>query len=174
MAKMNSLVEPEVIRALYRASRAGVPVRLNVRGTCCLRPGIAGLSPTIEVVSIIDRYLEHSRVFYFHQAGAARLFISSADWMPRNLRRRVELLVPVEDEPSRRRLVALLETCFRDTRKSWRLTPDGTYERVAGSGRRRAVRSQATLYQEAMARVKDARQARRRSFEPYTAPHAEA
>ncbi len=97
LAKLNSLVDPEIIEALYRASNAGVEIKLNIRGVCCLRPGVPKLSEHISVVSIIDRFLEHSRILYFHHGGDRRVFISSADWMPRNLDRRVELLVPVED-----------------------------------------------------------------------------
>ena len=169
-AKMNSLADPDVIKALYRASKAGVPVRLNVRGICCLRAGVPGLSESITVTSIVDRFLEHSRIFCFCHGGEGKVFISSADWMPRNLRRRVELLVPVTDDPSRKRLVALLDTYFKDTRKSWRMLPDGTYERVSLTAKRKTVRSQEILYREAVASFKQARQAERRTFEPYTSP----
>ena len=94
MAKTNSLEEPEICRALYRASQAGVKVLLNVRGICCLRPGIAGVSENIEVRSIIDRFLEHARVFYFRNGGHEEVYLSSADWMRRNLSKRLELLFP--------------------------------------------------------------------------------
>ena len=113
-AKLNSLVDPEIIEALYRASAAGVEIKLNVRGICCLRPGVTNLSKNIVVVSIIDRFLEHSRILYFHHGGDRRLFISSADWMPRNLDRRVELLVPVEDPVLKDRLLLTLKTYFKD------------------------------------------------------------
>ncbi|MGH7128843.1 MAG: polyphosphate kinase 1, partial [Planctomycetaceae bacterium] len=97
LAKLNALVDPTMIDALYEASQAGVEIKLNVRGVCCLRPGVKGLSDHIQVVSVIDRYLEHSRIFYFHHGGDRRVYLSSADWMPRNLDRRIELLVPVDD-----------------------------------------------------------------------------
>jgi polyphosphate kinase len=147
MAKMNSLVEPKVIRALYKASQAGVKIQLNVRGICCLRPGVAGLSENITVISIIDRFLEHSRIFYFHHGGERRVYISSADWMPRNLHKRVELMVPVSDASARDSLIRMLEIYFRDNVKSHRLISDGRYVRERPKSRRRRVRSQQTLYE---------------------------
>src|SRR6185503_8091149 len=125
-AKINSLVDPEIINALYAASQAGVPIRLNIRGVCCLRPGVAGLSENISVISIVDRYLEHARIFHFHHGGDELVFISSADWMPRNLDRRIELLVPVEDPPLKSRLIDILETYFEDNVKARQLQPDGS------------------------------------------------
>lgn len=109
MAQLNSLVCPKMIGALYEASQAGVRIDLNVRGICCLKPGVPGLSENIRVVSILDRYLEHSRIIYFRHGGDKLVFISSADWMPRNLDKRVELLVPVEDPASRDRLIDVLD-----------------------------------------------------------------
>jgi polyphosphate kinase len=166
MAKINSLVDPQIIEALYCASKAGVTVRLNVRGICCLRPGVKGLSERIEVVSIVDRNLEHARVFYFHQGGDSRLYLSSADWMPRNLDRRIELLVPVEAPEWRRRLTAMLETCFRDNCQSFRLQPDGTYVRAAPEHGRRRVRAQEVFYRQACAAAREEAQARQTAFEP--------
>ena len=93
---MNSLVDEDIIRALYDAAKAGVEIRLNVRGICCLRPGLKGTSDDIEVVSIVDRFLEHSRIFHFRNGGDEEVYLASADWMPRNLDRRIELLFPVE------------------------------------------------------------------------------
>ncbi len=133
-AKMNSLVDPEIISELYRASRAGVPVRLNVRGICCLQPGIPGLSENITVISIVDRYLEHSRVFHFRNGGEEEVFLSSADWMPRNLDRRVELMFPIVQPHCRDRIIGDLEAQFGDSRKARILKPDGTYDRVTARG----------------------------------------
>ena len=134
MAKINSLQDPEICRALYRASQAGVKVLLNVRGICCLRPGVTGVSENIEVRSIVDRFLEHARVFYFRNGGHEEVYLSSADWMQRNLSKRLELLFPVIDPNHRRRLIDALETYFADNVKAWRLLRDGTYERVAPQG----------------------------------------
>jgi polyphosphate kinase len=167
-AKMNSLVETEVIDALYRASQAGVKIRLNVRGICCLRPGVKGLSENIEVVSIIDRFLEHARIMVFHHGGDERVFISSADWMPRNLRRRVELLVPVEDAACRRKLTGILDTYFRDTCKSRRLLPDGGHEPLPPG--KKPVRAQYELYESACKAQAAGRRSRKNVFEPHRPP----
>ena len=130
MAKVNSLQDPEICRALYRASQAGVKVLLNVRGICCLRPGIGGVSENIEVRSIVDRFLEHARVFYFRNGGHEEVYLSSADWMQRNLSKRLELLFPVIDPKQRRRLIEALDVYFADNVKAWRLLSDGAYQRV--------------------------------------------
>ena len=130
MAQLNSLVDAKVINALYRASRAGVRIDLNVRGVCCLRPGVPGISENIRVVSILDRYLEHSRTIYFHAGGKELVWISSADWMPRNLLRRVELLVPVEDPAAKQRLKDMLLSYSQDNVKGRCLRADGHYDRV--------------------------------------------
>ena len=129
IAKMNALVDTEVIDALYRASDAGVRIRLNIRGICCLRPGVPGLSETIEVRSIIDRYLEHARIFLFHHGGHRQIFISSADWMPRNLNRRVELLTPIVDPKCREKLERTLASYFKDNVATWYMESDGGFER---------------------------------------------
>ncbi|MDR1308051.1 MAG: polyphosphate kinase 1 [Treponema sp.] len=129
-AKMNALVDPDVAGALYRASGAGVKITLNVRGICTLMPGVPGLSENIRVVSVVDHFLEHSRIFYFNNGGAEEFFISSADWMPRNLERRVELLVPVQDEKVQEQLRTILETYFLDTAQAWDLQPGGSWERL--------------------------------------------
>src|SRR5207237_3429322 len=117
--KMNSLVDRRCIEALYRASRAGVPIELNVRGICCLRPGIPGVSDTINVVSIVGRFLEHSRIYAFYRGDERRYYIGSADLMPRNLDTRVELLTPVEDHELQADLADTLERCFADDTFSW-------------------------------------------------------
>lgn len=129
IAKMNALVDPEIIAALYEASQAGVQVDLIIRGICCLRPGIPGVSENITVRSIIGRFLEHSRLFYVGNAGAPEYYLGSADWMPRNLDRRVEVMVPIEDPALHRRLHGVIDTCMRDNRQAWVLQSDGTYER---------------------------------------------
>jgi polyphosphate kinase len=131
LAKMNSLVDPTVIRALYEASRAGVEIALNVRGICCLRPGVPGVSENIRVVSIVDRFLEHSRIFVFGPAGGEEVYLSSADWMPRNFLRRVEVMFPIEDPALKRRILDdVLGLAFRDTVKARVLLADGSYIRV--------------------------------------------
>jgi polyphosphate kinase len=166
MMKVNALVDTPLIDALYEASQAGVQVRLNVRGICCLVPGVAGLSDNIEVVSIVDRFLEHARILYFLHGGDERVFISSADWMPRNLDRRVELLVPVEDPHCRRRLTQALETYFQDNVKARRLLSDGSHVRLTSSGSD-PLRAQEQLFLEAKAAVKQAEQQRATVFEPH-------
>lgn len=173
VAKMNSLVDPSIIDALYEASQAGVETRLNVRGTCCLRPGVPNLSENIHVISIVDRFLEHARVFRFYHGGDDWIFLSSADWMPRNLDRRVELMVPVENPEARGRLIEILNTYFRDTVKARRLLPDGRYEKVTPRGKNQPLRSQEVLYRRACEAVKKVEQARPTIFEPHRAPAEE-
>jgi polyphosphate kinase len=152
IAKMNSLVDPTTIRALYAASQAGVEIDLLVRGICCLRPGLAGVSEKIRVTSIVDRFLEHSRVFAFGPPDAPEVFIASADWMPRNFLRRIEVMVPVEDPSLRQRLlVEVLGTALRDNVKARRLQADGSYVRVEAVGAR--LRSQMALLESARAAV---------------------
>lgn len=167
MAKVNSLQDEGICKALYRASRAGVKVLLNVRGVCCLRPGIKGVSETIEVRSIVDRYLEHARIFYFRNGGNEEVYLGSADWMARNLDRRVEILFPVSSPGLLRRLLGILETLFADTVKSRRLLPDGTYERARGKGP--PVRAQEKFYLEAVEAARAGRAPVTR-FRPLTRP----
>ncbi|MDR0600321.1 MAG: polyphosphate kinase 1 [Treponema sp.] len=128
-AKMNALEDPGVCAALYRASQAGVTISLNIRGICVLVPGLPGLSENIRVFSVVDHYLEHSRILYVNNGGAEEFFISSADWMPRNLERRVELLVPILDEGPREELRTILEAYVRDNVQAWDLRPSGEWER---------------------------------------------
>ncbi len=127
IVKMNALVDPDIIAELYRASQSGVEIDLIIRGICCLRPGIEGISENIRVVSIIGRFLEHSRIFYFHNDGEARYYIGSADWMPRNLDRRVEALVPIDAPLLQNELMELLQICLEDNRQAWEMHADGTY-----------------------------------------------
>ena len=128
-AQMNSLVDPEVIRALYRASQAGVPIDLLVRGICCLRPGVPGVSETIRVRSVVGRFLEHQRIFQFHDGGEDRFYLGSADWMQRNLRRRVEAVFPIDDPRLARTVRDVLDLYFRDDVKARELQADGSYQR---------------------------------------------
>jgi polyphosphate kinase len=127
IAKMNSLVDPTIIQTLYQASQAGVEIDLIVRGICCLRPGLEGISDNIRVMSIVGRYLEHSRIFYFHNNDAAEVFIGSADWMPRNLDRRVEAIAPIEEPTVLKQLKEILDILLSDNRHAWELQPDGNY-----------------------------------------------
>ncbi len=131
IAKMNSLVEPQVIAALYDASRAGVQIDLIVRGICALRPGVPGVSENINVRSIVGRFLEHSRVFYFHNDGAEELFCSSADWMERNLHRRVEVCFPIDDPAHRARILEDLDRYLEDNTLAWKLESNGEYTRLS-------------------------------------------
>jgi polyphosphate kinase len=130
--KVNSLVDARMIRALYQASQAGVKVDLIVRGICSLRPGLKGVSENIRVLSIVGRFLEHIRIYYFHNEGEPDVYIGSADLMPRNIDRRVEVLFPVEDPLLRKEIVEnILNVQLRDTAKGYWLQPDGTYMRAA-------------------------------------------
>lgn len=131
LAKLNSLVDHRVIDALYRASQAGVPIQLIVRGICCLRPGIKGISDTIQVTSIVDRFLEHSRIYIFGADEHAKIFLSSADWMPRNFYRRVEVMCPIESPPLRKQILTeIMPAYLRDNQRSRWLQSDGTYCRA--------------------------------------------
>lgn len=146
-AKMNSLVDAEIIQALYEASIAGVQIKLAIRGICCLRPGIKGVSDRIVVASIVDRFLEHSRIFYFHNGGDEEYYGSSADWMPRNLNKRVELLFPIAEEAAKAKLRAALDLFFLDNVKARVLQPDGTYLYKKRRRNEELLRYQDALYQ---------------------------
>lgn len=161
VAKMNALVDEDVIEALYRASQAGVPVQLIVRGICCLRPGVPGVSDNIEVRAIIDRYLEHGRIFHFCNAGKDEVYISSADWMPRNFHRRVEVMIPIEDASIRQRLVEILTLQWQDNTKAWVLESGGAYARLQPQPGATLVRAQQKFIEMTRERVKVAEQAAR-------------
>ncbi|WP_372788534.1 polyphosphate kinase 1 [Paraconexibacter sp.] len=149
--KMNSLVDKKCIRALYRASQAGVPVDLNIRGICCLVPGLPGVSDNIRVNSVVGRFLEHSRIYGFERAGETRVYIGSADLMPRNLDTRVELVAPVDDEVLRDDLVDTLDRCFADDANSWDLAADGTWTRREPGAEPRSVQRELMLGHQARA-----------------------
>lgn len=149
IAKMNSLLDKKVIARLYEASQAGVRIQLIVRGICVLRPGVPGLSEHIEVHSIVGRYLEHSRLFYFYNNGKEDVFISSADWMPRNLNERVELMIPVEYPPHKERVKGILNLYFHDNVKAYAMNSDGTYRYLADTRRGEPIHAQAMLQKEA-------------------------
>jgi polyphosphate kinase len=155
IAKMNALVDPEVIRALYQASQAGVRIDLLVRGICCLRPGVPGVSDNIRVVSVVDRFLEHARIFHFENGGKREVYLSSADWMPRNFIRRVEVMFPIEDEGLRNRVVdEFLALSLADNVKARELLADGSYRRLTPpAGGEGAVRSQQRFVQLARERA---------------------
>jgi polyphosphate kinase len=148
IAKINALVEPEVIRALYDASIAGVLVDLVVRGVCCLRPGIPGVSENIRVRSIVGRFLEHSRCYYFHNNGQEEVFCASADWMDRNLFRRIEIMFPIRDPALRARLMGDLDTALADNTQAWELKPDGSYVRIVPQEGEELVSVQTALLRE--------------------------
>jgi polyphosphate kinase len=146
IVKMNALVEPTVIDALYRASQGGVPIELVIRGICCLRPGLAGVSENIRVLSIVDKFLEHSRVFYFENGGTPEVFLASADWMPRNFWRRIETVFPVADPSLKARIVGdILRLVLGDTVKARVLQPDGSYRRLVAGDGQPPLRSQVAL-----------------------------
>src|SRR5678815_546607 len=152
------------IRDSYEASQAGVRVLLNVRGSCVLRPGVKGLSENIRVISLVDRFLEHSRVFEFRNGGETEIFLGSADWMPRNLDRRVELVFPVVDPMLRGRVSHILDVLFADNVKARELKPDGVLAKRSRS--RRAVRAQEVFWEEASARAERRGDVDRSAFIP--------
>ena len=170
LAKMNSLTHPDIIESLYAASRAGVRIQLNIRGICCLRPGVKGLSENIQVKSIVGRFLEHARIWCFGNGGKERVFICTADWMQRNLDKRVELLTPVEDVDSRLRLLRILDLCFRDTVNSWRLLPDGSWEKATATGGKKERNCHADFYDEVCEKSDRAKRMKRTLFETHKPP----
>jgi polyphosphate kinase len=150
IAKLNALTEPVVIQALYQASRAGVDVDLIVRGVCCLRPGVPGVSERIKVRSIVGRFLEHSRVYFFENAGTREVYCGSADWMDRNLHRRIEVAFPVDAQELQKRVVDDLHSYLDDDVQAWTLHSDGIYSRATGDGESAQMRLLA-LYDERVA-----------------------
>jgi polyphosphate kinase len=143
VAKVNGLLEPAVVQALYRATTAGVPVEVVCRGVCALRPGLPGVSESVRVISVVDRFLEHSRIYYFANAGDPEVYIGSADLMDRNLIRRVEVVFPIEQPDLKARLIdEILNTTLSDTVKARELLSDGTYRRVAPKDGETTLRSQ--------------------------------
>ena len=153
VAKMNSLCDRKIIAALYQASACGVQIYLLVRGICCLKVGVPGVSENIHVRSIVGDFLEHSRIFYFHNGGNEEIFMGSADWMPRNLDRRVEIVFPVEDEEIKKEIKHILDVEFKDNVKAHILQPDGTYEKMNRRGKAK-VNSQMIFCQEAEDKAK--------------------
>ena len=127
IAKMNSLEDKKICQKLYDASQVGVRIKLIVRGFCCLRPGVTGLSDNITVISVIGRFLEHSRIWYFHNAGKPEYFIGSADWMYRNLNTRVECVAPIVEPALQARLKQILDIMLADQRQAWDMGGDGVY-----------------------------------------------
>jgi polyphosphate kinase len=166
VAKMNSLIDEEIIAALYAASQAGVVIRLNVRGICALRPGVPAVSDTIEVISIVDRFLEHSRVYYFQNGGDDQVYLSSADWMSRNLDKRVELMFPIEDSGHKSSVLYALRAMFRDNVKARCLRADGTYDRKEPAPGEQPFRVQQHLQDEARRRAALARERKGVTFSP--------
>jgi polyphosphate kinase len=150
VAKMNSLVDFQMIQALYRASQAGVKIDLIVRGICSLRPGVVGLSENINVISVIGRFLEHSRIFYFQNGGQEETYIGSADWMTRNLSRRVEAIAPVEDPKLIGDLNEILGIMLSDNRLAWTLQPDGRYVQKQPSTKERIENTHEVLMKMAL------------------------
>ena len=150
--KVNSLVDPELIELLYEASQAGVRIRMIVRGICCLIPGLPGISENITVMSIVGQLLEHSRIFRFENGGNPRIYMGSADWMPRNLDRRIELVFPIEDEKQKERAFAILDTMLSDTTNARYMQSDTSYLHVDLRGKQK-ISSQHSFYADAQARL---------------------
>ena len=155
IAKMNSLCDPGIIESLYEASAAGVKIQLIVRGICCLKVGIPGVSENIEVRSIVGNFLEHSRIFYFFNDGEEELYMGSADWMPRNLDRRVEIMFPILDEKLKEKAMHILNVQLSDNLKAHVLGPDGIYNKIDRRGKA-AIGAQDTFCKEAVEAVKAA------------------
>jgi polyphosphate kinase len=166
-AKVNSLQDQEIIEALYDAAIQGVKIRLNIRGICCLKTGKRKEAKNIEVVSVIDRYLEHARIFSFHHGGRPLVYIASADWMTRNLDKRVELMIPIEDTQSKKRLIDILEAAFRDNCNAFRIIDDGSSPRIERSKGEKRFRMQEHLQKQARKAAKARAHERSTTFEPH-------
>ncbi len=159
IAKMNALVEPSVIDALYDAAQAGADVDLMIRGICCLRPGLPGLSERVRVRSVVDKFLEHSRIFYFENAGDPEVYLSSSDWMPRNFYRRIEVMFPVEDPRLKQRIIhEILPVVLADNVKARVLRSDGSYDRLLPAETEPALRSQVVLQELARRTAQEVRE----------------
>lgn len=171
-AKANSLQDEEIIRALYQASKDGVDIKLNIRGICCLKTATGGRArkeaQNIKVVSVIDRYLEHARIFSFHHGGDPLLFIASADWMTRNLEKRVELMIPIEDKACRKRLLGILDAAFKDNCNGFEILENGSSRRIARKKGQKRFRMQEELQRQARKSAKARAHERSTTFEPHT------
>ena len=172
VAKMNSLIDRDMISKLYEASQAGVKIELIVRGICGLRPGIEGLSENITVRSIVGQFLEHSRIYYFYNNGNEEWYCSSADWMPRNLDRRVEILFPIEDEDIQQRVQEILDIQLKDTIRASQMNSDGSYDRIDLRGKIRFDSQQYFVDQAKSNAPKDNEYETTRVFTPMTNPDA--
>ncbi len=174
--KLNSLVDPDMILLLYRAARAGVQIELGVRGICCLRPGLEGVSKNITVISIVGRFLEHSRIFYFENGGNPAIYLGSADWMPRNLNRRVEIMFPIDDPDLRAEVIHILDQTFQDNHNARRIHADGTFTRIQPGKNEPRFSSQRFFREEAMEeyaqKVKAEEQRRKTAFQPVVNPNS--
>ncbi|SMC26045.1 polyphosphate kinase [Clostridium acidisoli DSM 12555] len=169
IVKINSLVDKEIIEALYKASKAGVKIQCIVRGICCLRPGVTSVSENITVTSIVGRFLEHSRVFYFYNDGEEAIYLSSADWMNRNLDRRVEIMFPIEEEQNRNKIKHYLDVCLSDNVKARTLKSDGTYVRAICKENDEKLNSQEYFAKKAIKQVKKAKKhEKEQKFTPIT------
>jgi polyphosphate kinase len=144
---MNSLTDKPIILKLYEASQAGVQIDLIVRGICCLRPGIREVSENIRVFSIVDRFLEHSRIFYFHNNGTERIYLSSADWMTRNMEKRIEILFPVISETNKNRIKEILNITLKDNTKTRQQNADGSYRYVERPTHAQPIQSQLQFHE---------------------------
>jgi polyphosphate kinase len=152
IAKLNGILEPAVVKAVYRASQAGVKIDLICRGVCALRPGIPGVSENVRVISVVDRYLEHSRIYYFGNGGEPQVYIGSADWMDRNLSRRVEVVFPIDPPELKKRVINdILQVSLADTAKARELQSDGSYRRLRPRDGEKPLRSQETFMEQARA-----------------------